>query len=174
MNYSTVAAPLTDLLKKDRSFSWTQICQESFDHLKRLLMNSPVLTAPDFNRPFMLAVDACDRGIGAVLLQGTNQSDSMPVAYYSKKLNRHQQNYSTIEKEALALVLAVQHFELYITNGQGEVIVYTDHNPLAFLDRMKTRNQRLYRWGLLLQSYPIRIEHVAGKDNVIADALSRT
>ena len=97
----------------------------------------------------------------------------MPVAYYSKKLNRHQRMYSTIEKEGLALVLGLQHFEVYVTNGCGEVVVYTDHNPLVFIERFKTKNQRLFRWSLVLQQYNLDVQHVAGKDNVIADALSR-
>jgi hypothetical protein len=78
------------------------------------LSSAPVLRAPEFERPFALAVDACDVGIGAVLLQAGEDGYERPVAYFSKKFNSHQRVYSTIEKEALALVLAVRHFEVYI------------------------------------------------------------
>ena len=172
-NYSTVAAPLTDLLKKGVPFKWTNDCQESFNSLKVMLMHYPVLVAPDFGRQFKLAVDACDVGVGAVLMQD-HDDILQPVAYFSRKLNKHQSRYSTIEKETLALVLAVQHFEIYLTNGTGEILVYTDHNPLVFLRNFKDKNSRLCRWCWFLQAFPLRIEHIPGKRNVIADSLSRS
>ena len=81
--------------------------------------------------------------------------------------------YATIEKEGLALVLALQHFEVYVSSGLHPIVVYTDHNPLTFLGRMKANNQRILRWSLLLQEYNLIIKPVPGKENVIADALSR-
>ena len=96
-----------------------------------------------------------------------------PVSYFSKKLNKHQKVYSTIEKETLGLVLALQHFEVYLTSASDDITVFTDHNPLVFLDKFKTKSQRLFRWSLLLQPYSLKIVHLAGKDNVIADTLSR-
>lgn len=108
-----------------------------------------------------------------MLLQEDGAGRDRPVAYYSKKLNRHQRVYSTIEKEALSLVLALQHFEIYVSCGGGDVKIYTDHNPLVFIERFKTKNQRLFRWSLVLQQYNLHIQHVAGKDNIMADTLSR-
>ncbi len=102
-----------------------------------------------------------------------SQGIEKPVAYYSKKLNRHQQRYSTIEKEGLALVLAIQHFEFYVAGSQKELLVYTDHNPLVFIEKFKGNNQRLFRWSLVLQPYNLVIQHLPGKLNVIADTLSR-
>jgi len=132
-----------------------------------------VLLAPEFHRPFKLAIDASDVGVGAVLLQEDSAGVDRPVSYFSKKLNRHQRVYSTIEKETLSLVLALQHFEVYLSSCPGDIIVHTDHNPLVFLEKFKTKSQRLFRWSLLLQPYPLKIVHIAGKKNVIADALSR-
>ena len=98
--------------------------------------------APDFNKPFKIAVDASDLGIGAVLLQEDDSGVERPVSYFSKKLNRHQKNYSTIEKETFALVASLQHFQAYVTNGTGPLTVYTDHNPVVFVEKFKTRRKR--------------------------------
>uniref|UniRef100_A0A3B1IC10 ribonuclease H n=1 Tax=Astyanax mexicanus TaxID=7994 RepID=A0A3B1IC10_ASTMX len=172
-NFSAVTEPLTHLLRKDVKFYWTEECAKAFDQIKAVLACRPVLVAPDFNVPFKLAVDACDVGVGAVLLQSDESGVDRPVAYFSKKLNKHQRAYSTIEKEALALVLAIRHFEVYVSSVVGDLVVYTDHNPLTFLAKFQTSNQRVFRWSLVLQPYSLVIQHVAGKDNVIADTLSR-
>ncbi len=78
-----------------------------------------------------------------------------------------------IEKEALALLLALQHFEVYIGCTSYPVVVYTDHNPLTFLCRMYNQNQSLIRWALVVQNYNIEIRHKKGVNNVVADALSK-
>lgn len=141
--------------------------------MKALLASTPALSAPDFIRPFKLAVDASDCGAGAVLMQEDAHVVDHPVCYFSRKFNRHQRLYSTIEKEALALVLALQHFVVYVGSPSGPVVVQTDHNPLVFLHRMHNNNQRLMRWSLFLQCYDLDIRHIRGRDNVVADALSR-
>ncbi|KAJ8034103.1 hypothetical protein HOLleu_24533 [Holothuria leucospilota] len=92
---------------------------------------------------------------------------------YRKKFDKHQKNYSTIEKETLALILGLQHFDVYLGTTSFPITVYTDHNPLTFLSKMKNKNQRLMRWSLFLQSYNVDIKHIKGKDNVVPDSLSR-
>ncbi len=99
---------------------------------------------------------------------------STPVAYFSKKFLPHQKNYSTIEKEALALLLSLQHFEVYVGSSSIPVLIFTDHNPLVFLSRMRNANQRLMRWSLFIQDFNLEICYKKGKDNVLADALSRS
>ena len=91
-----------------------------------------MLAAPDFQKPFKLAVDASDVGAGGVLLQEDESGVDHPVCYFSKKFSKCQKNYSTIEKECLALILSIQHFEVYISSSSSLVTVYTDHNPLTF------------------------------------------
>ncbi len=150
-NFSDVVKPLTDNLRKAVSFNWNTKCQFAFESLKNLLCNAPVLAAPDFSRPFKLEVDASGTGAGAVLLQEDDQGIDHPVCFYSKKFNHHQVNYSTIEKEALALLLALQHFEVYVGSSSQPVDVYTDHNPLIFLQQMSNKNHRLMRWSLICQ-----------------------
>lgn len=173
-NFAEIALSLTNQLKKSVKFTWDEACQRAFDRLKSLLCHFPVLKSPDFNKPFSIAVDASDQACGAVLLQRSDSDDlEHPVAYFSRKFNRHQKNYSTIEKELLALVLALQHFEVYVCTGQKPMIVYTDHNPLVFLSKMKNKNRRLLNWSLILQEFDLEIKHVKGTDNVIADCLSR-
>ena len=108
-----------------------------------------------------------------MLLQLGSDSIEHPVAYFSKKFNRHQQAYSTVEREALALILAVQHFDVYLGSSSSPIEIFTDHNPLVFTDRMQNQNQRLMRWSLILQQYPLNVKHIRGKDNIVADALSR-
>jgi hypothetical protein len=123
-------------------FVWTEQCQSAFEKLKAMLQNAPVLSAPDFNRPFKLAVDASDVA-GAVLLQEGQGGVDHPICYFSRKFNKHQRNYSTIEttsfpgllKEYLALVLALQHFEVYVSSTSVPLEVFSDHNPLVFLQR---------------------------------------
>ncbi|KAL2103191.1 hypothetical protein ACEWY4_000059 [Coilia grayii] len=172
-NFATVVTPLTNLLSTKVHFQWNESSQQAFDSAKALLSSAPVLAAPSFDDPFLLAVDASDCGAGAVLLQVGSDGVEHPVCYFSKKFNRHQLAYSTVEKEALALVLAVQFFEVYLSSAPCPITVYTDHNPLVFIDRMRNSNQRIMRWSLILQPYPLKIKYIKGVDNVLADALSR-
>ena len=92
---------------------------------------------------------------------------------FQKKLNKHQKNYSTVEKECLSLILALQHFEVYLTSTASPIVVFSDHNPLTFIHKMENKNQGLLRWSLLLQKYNLDIRHIKEKDNIIPDALSR-
>ena len=117
-------------------------------------------------------VDASGVGAGAVLMQHDSKGIEHPICYFSCKFNQHQKNYSTIKKETLALVLALQHFDVYLNTTKYPIVVHTDHNPLVF-NKMKNHNQWLLRWGLLLQEYNMDIHQIKGKENVLADALSR-
>ena len=172
-NFSTVVGPLTNLLQKRAAYEWSELCEDSFKKVKSVLMSSPVLSTPDFSKQFKLTVDASDIGVGAALFQEDDDHVDRVVCYFSKKLSKCQQNYSTIEKEWLSLLLALQHFDVYLNVTLHPILVYTDHNPLTFLHKMSNKNQRLTRWSLQLQEYDIVIKHIKGRENVIADALSR-
>ena len=164
--------PLTNLLRKNTNFIWNMHCQHAFENLKALLTNYPILYMPDYNKPFELKVDASNSGVGAVLMQKIKDDDH-PISYFSKKFNKHQLNYSTIEKEALALILSLEHYDIYLSSTPFQIKVYTDHNPLTFINNMKNKNQRLSRWSIILQNFNISIHHVKGSENLIPDTLSR-
>ena len=108
-------------------FKWTSDCQNAFDKLKAILRSEPVLLAPNFKKEFKLAVDASDVGAGGVLLQEDDNGVDHPVCYFSKKFNKHQKNYSTVEKECLSLILALQHFEVYLTSSSSPIVVLADN-----------------------------------------------
>lgn len=165
-NFSTVVFPLTELLKAKVKFDWSSDCQQAFDNVRLLLCSSPVLAAPCFDQTFMLQVDASQVGAGAVLLQSDDQGVVRPVSFFSRKFNSYQHNYSVIEKEALSLIMALQHFDVYVgVGGAGRGL----HRSQLF----RCPNQRLMRWSLFLQAYDLDIRHIKGTENVIADALSR-
>ena len=106
-------------------------------------------------------------------MQVDNNGIDHPVSFYSKKLDKHQQNYSVVEKEALSLLSDLRHYNVYLSSSPHVTIVYSDHNPLVFVQGMKTDNQRLLRWSLPLQEYNVEVRHIKGCDNVVADCLSR-
>ena len=169
-HFAMIAAALTDMLSKGKSFEWTPQAESAFLEIKSRLSSGPVLKPPDFQRQFCIGVDASDVAIGACLFQTYNGIEH-PICYYSKRLSPCQRRYSTVEKEAFALLMAVRVFRVYF--GFTPVIVYSDHSPLQFIKRMAEHNDKLLRYSLELQQYNIVVKHRPGKQNVIPDILSR-
>jgi hypothetical protein len=161
---------LSDLLKKGTKFVWDSKAEEAFLDIKSRLASKPVLIAPNFDKPFIIGVDASDTAIGATLMQEANGLER-PICYISRKLNAHQKRYATVEKEALALLTAVRAFSIYF--GSAKTIVFSDHSPLQFLNKMAPHNQKLLRWCLELQQYNLEVRHRAGRENLLPDILSR-
>jgi hypothetical protein len=158
------------MLKKGAKFESTPENEKAFLDIKSRLVSRPVLIPPDYSEPFMVAVDCSDVAMGATLLQEEDGLEH-PLCFLSRKLNQHQRRYSTVEKEALALLTAVRTCSVYF--GSEAVKVYTDHSPLQFLERMAPHNAKLLRWSLELQQYNLQIIHRQGKDNLLPDILSR-
>lgn len=150
---------------------WSPECQLAFENVKSVLCSSPVLAMPCFDRAFMLQLDASQVGACVILLLGDDRGVVRPVSFFSKKFNNYQRNYSVIEKEALSVIWALQHFHVYVGAG-GPTVIYTDNNPLTFLSSLRCPNQRLIRWSMFLQAYDLEIRHIKGTVNVIANALS--
>lgn len=171
-NFSSIAVPLTDLTKKGlpNKVSWGESQERAFVLLKKALCSFPILKLPEIDKPFLLQTDACEYGIGAVLLQ-VEVDVRRPVAYASRKLNKAERAYATIEKECLACVWGIIKFRRYLYGR--EFTLETDHQPLRHLAKGKVVNPRLMRWALLLQPYRFRIVVIPGRSNVIADYLSR-
>lgn len=169
-NFADISKPLSNLTKKNVIWKWDFEEQEAFDKLKKLLTTSPILQQVKEGVPFILKTDASSYAIGAVLLKGENEMEH-PVEFASRLLLPAERNYSTTEREALAVVGAVEKFCGYIEGS--EVKILTDHQPLKWLMSLKSPTGRLARWALQLQPYNIEIGYNPGRNNVVADTLSR-
>lgn len=166
-NYAKIAKPMTTRLKKDAKINVNdEDYRESFNKLKTLLMSDAILQRPDFEKEFKLTTDASNYALGAVLSQ-----DKGPIAFISRTLNAHEINYSTIEKELLAILWAVKQFRHYLYGRKFQL--RTDHKPLIWLSNLKEPNSKLIRWKIKLNEYQFDISHLEGKENKVADALSR-
>ena len=171
-NYSTVSGPLRELTCKGSSFRWGPSQQHAFDQLKKCLMKHPILKYYDKNKKTELFVDASPIGLAAILTQKDSSGTSHVIAYGSRSLTSTEQRYAQIEREALAIVWACEHFHLYIFGGS--VTVVTDHKPLVSMLNSPSANlpMRIERWSLRLQPYQPKIVYKQGRDNP-ADYLSR-
>ena len=172
-DFSTIAAPLNRLTKKDVPFEWSESCQESFERLKSALISAPVLVYPRFGpgNEFILETDASKIGLGAVLSQMQGDGTIHPVAYASRATNQPEKNYGISELETLALVWAVRYFRQYILGHH--CTVYTDHAACLSILNTAKPSGKLARWALTIQEMDLSIKHKAGRKNGNADALSR-
>ena len=170
-SFAKIAAPLTNLTKIKVGFSWTPTCQEAFECLKSHLVKAPILVKAQTDQPFLLTTDASDTHVGGVLSQIQPDGNNCPVGYFSKKLNPGETRYSVTDKEALAIVLACRNFHHYLWGTR--FTVFTDHQPLTSVFKRKTKSARMNRWILEMREYNYDIQYVRGKDNFVADHLSR-
>lgn len=169
-DFAKLTKPLTQCLKKGKSVKLTNEYIKAFENCKDLLINDPILQFPDFSKPFVLTTDASNFAIGAILSQGPIGNDK-PVCYASRTLTDSEINYSTIEKELLAIVWAAKYFRPYLFGRKFQII--TDHKPLTWIMSLKDPNSRLVRWRLKLEEFEYEIIYRKGNQNLNADALSR-
>ena len=170
--YSTITHPITNLLKKNVPFDWNKCCEDAFLLLKQKLTTAPVLVLPDFDKPFVIVTDASLLGIGVALLQ-EHDTHLHPVAYFSRTLCAAEKNYSAQHLEALAVVTGITHFRYYLYGAPFQVRVLTDHRSLQFLRTQRNLSGRLARWQELISEYDYTISYLPGRENFIADHLSR-
>ena len=169
-DFSKIARPLCRLLEKDTRFNFDDSCKAAFEEIKTILIQAPIMAAPEWDQGFEIMCDASDFAMGAVL--GQRKEKIFRTIYYaSRTFNEAQENYSTTEKEMLAIVFACEKFRQYILGSH--VIIHTDHAAIKYLMSKKEAKPRLIRWVLLLQEFDLEIKDKKGCDNVIADHLSR-
>ncbi|KAA0050169.1 Ty3/gypsy retrotransposon protein [Cucumis melo var. makuwa] len=164
-NYGTIAAPLTQLLKKG-GFNWNEEATLAFDRLKSAMVSLPVLALPDFTKQFEIEADASGYGVGAVLVQ-----DKRPVAYYSHTLALRDRGRPVYERELMAIVLAVQRWRPYLLIGRFRV--KTDQKALKFLLDQRIIQPQYQKWIAKLLGYSFEVVYKPGVENRAADALSR-
>ena len=141
---------------KQSKFAWADKAEKAFLEIKSRMASHPILRTPDYSLPFSMACDSSDIAIAASLFKVIDGLEH-PICYISQKLNKHHAVYSTIEKEALCLLTAVQRLSVYFVSNP--ITVYTDHDHLHFLQKMQNHNQKLLRWRLQLKEYNITICH---------------
>lgn len=169
-NFAKLTKPLTVCLKKGMEIKLTESYVKTFEMCKNLLCNDPILQYPDFSKDFILTTDASNFALGAVLSQGQIGNDK-PICYASRTLNTSETNYSTIEKELLAIVWATRYFRPYLFGRKFKIV--TDHRPLTWIMGLKEPNSKLVRWRLKLEEFEYEIVYKKGTQNTNADALSR-
>ena len=176
--YAKIARPLNDLIsgenadKKKTLVEWTPECQDAFEKLKSLCTEAPVLAYPDFTKPFKLHIDACDRGLGAILYQDQPSGQEKPISFASRSLSKVESNYPAHKLEFLALKWAVtKRFHEYLYGN--EFTVYTDNNPLTYILTTAKLDATGHRWVAALAAYNFTLHYRPGKANIDADALSR-
>ena len=168
--YAEICLPLTDLLKEDVPFKWGNTQETAFALLKKKLTTSPILSLPQQGLSFAVTCDASGRAISGILSQPTPNAPNT-IAFESRKLSKEEENYPVYELELLAIIHSLKICRCYL---QGEkFVIYTDHVALKHIKTQKTVNQRLARWLDFLSQFDFDIEYTAGKENVVADALSR-
>jgi hypothetical protein len=141
-----------------------------WDEIKDALVSAPVLSSPDFSKPFVIQTDASNTGLGAVLTQDLD-GDERVIAYASRSLTKAERNYSVTERECLAVLFALEKFRPYVEGTHFTIV--TDHYSLLWLNRMKDPAGKLARWSVKLNQFSFDLVHRKGKLNVVPDALSR-
>ena len=169
--YAKIAGPLYDLLRLDAKFQWTPECQQAFDILKEKMLTSPILAFPDPTRSFILTTDASGKALGWVLSQKGDDGIERICSCNGRALRANELAYSAVEAEALALCSAVKEYHSLLSIMP--FTVYTDNLSNTYIHSLKSKNARLLRYSLLLQTYKFQIFHKKGKLNSNADSLSR-
>lgn len=167
-NYAIIARPLNLLTRKNVEFEWTKECDDSFNYLRDAVSSPPVLQYPDYTSEFIITVDACLTGCGGVLSQIVNSAD-LPIHFISRTFQKGELNKDIVEKEMLAIHFAVKTFAPYVFGKHFTV----RSDPLISLYKLKNPTGKLARLKIDLEEFDFTVEHIPGRNNVAADALSR-
>ena len=172
-NYSDVARPLNELLKKDTPYDWTQERDNCFNDMKRRFTTKPVLAMPDQTKPFVVESDASKYATGAVLMQKDSNGDLHPCSYISQTFTSAERNYQIYDRELLGIIRALDEWRHYLLGSPHTTTVLTDHKNLQYYRSAQKLNRRQARWSLILSEYDMKLIHQPGTKMIQSDALSR-
>lgn len=169
-DYAAIAAPLNHLKRKNVPFLWGEQQQQAFSKLKAALTETPVLKLPDFQKEFVLHTDASRHALGCVLSQD-HEGQLFPVAFASRATNLHEKNYDTMQLECLSIIYALEKFRVYLEHREFQL--HTDNSALTWLLNHPRQVGKIGRWITTINAFKFTITHVKGRDNAVADCLSR-
>jgi hypothetical protein len=174
-HFADLTAPLHEA-KQQKVLEWTPRLMSHFDLVKQAICQAPVLAFPDFDKPFYIATDASNTGVGGVLYQPSETSDDITsfniVGITSEKLDKTQLNYSAYKKELYGIVHCLRQFHSFVW-GRRDLVIYTDHKPLTYMLSSSQLSPALQQWLDVILDYSFKIRHRPGTLNVLPDALSR-
>lgn len=162
---------LSRITRKGSEWIWKKEQQEAFEQIKKHFLEDIIVEYPDYKQDFYLSTDASRTHIGAELYQINEQGQHRTLGFISRTLKPPERQYYTTELELLAIVFGCQKYRNYILGYPIHIL--TDHKALTFLNSCQLLNARLMRWSIKLQEYNLQITHIAGKDNIGADTLTR-
>ena len=170
--FANITLPITSLLKKNTPFVLSDKCQQALEYLKEIFCKKPLLKFPDPNKPYILYTDASNNTYSSILCQQVdNDQDIRPVAYFSGTFTAQNRSWCATEKEDYAVLKSMQCFDYYL---QGvKCTLHCDHKPLEPFITRGMNIAKLDSWVMLLQEYDITFIHIKGKDNILADGISR-
>lgn len=171
--YSEICAPLTKLTSPTEPWAWGKEQEASWALLKTAILAAPVRAAYDERLPVEVHTDASDGAIAATVEHRYDCGHTQPIAFYSKKLGKAEQNYTVHDKELLAIVKMFKHFASWVTGTKQKVKIWSDHKALEHFLTTTKLTQRHARWAEILADFNFEICHVRGRENSAADALSR-
>jgi hypothetical protein len=165
-NFSKIAKPMTEVLKKDKKFEWTDSWEASFQELKKRIVSAQILCLLDIQKDFQVYCDASCQGLGSVLVQ-----NGRVVSYALRQLKHHEINYPTHDLELASVVHALKVWRYYLMGKHCDV--FTDHKSLKYIFTQKELNMMQRRWLEIIKVYDMSLQYHPGKANIVADALSR-
>ena len=173
--FSDISWPLTRLTRHDTPFEWTEQCDKSFNHLRELLMQYPILRYPHPTKGYVLYTDASGIGWSGVLTQEyvdeKNRAKQHPICYVSGQFRGSQLNWAALMKEAYAIYMSIRRLSFYVTDA--EVLIRCDHLPLRKFLNKQTMNAKVNNWAVELEQFKLKLDWIPGSKNLLADSLSR-
>ena len=169
--FAKLARPLHEKTSDRVKLEWTDEMSKSFHDIKTALCSPPVLAYPDYDAPFIVSTDASDKALGAVLSQKDKDGRNHPIHYASRCLSATEEKYSTVEREALAVIFALKKFRPYLLTSR--FTLFTDHQALKYTFNKRDPHGRIARWFSFLAEFQFDIMYKPGQENVPADFLSR-